>query len=528
MALLYTSRIEIATRFHLILGGWLDGSIQVDIAAHWYNVLAGRERWNETSYFAPARDALGYNDGYLLNGLVAAVFRLAGADELLAFDLSCVVVRAIGFVAFIALARRSLRLRWPTALLGGALFTILDNVFRQEGHAQLISVSMAPLVAWLLWSSVEAQIKERRVRAAIAGCIAAITYGLWLLTAYYMVFFFTLFTALFGLALLGQQLSNRSDRVSLAHGLARWPSVVTGAALLLSTVPFLLVYLPKARETRMHDFAAVVGYLPSVTDIVNVGSTNLFGSFAATVMPAFLRVRFGSGEHVVGLPPLILALAALGILSLSTDRTPRRRLYRAAAFALLLSFALALHLGHFSLWRLVFHSVPGAKGVRVVCRFFLFLGVPIILFAVSYLDSRVGRWPSWLLVGIGALLLVEEINLAPPVHFDRVDELRLLASIPPPPAGCKVFYVRRAFARPTMPGGAIGANYPQNVDAMTLAERWAFPTVNGFSTFLPPLWNFASADQSDYVDRVNRYIQQAGVPGAVCSVDLARRTWASD
>ena len=536
LSLLYTSRVEIATGFHLVLGDWLDGRIQVAISEHWYNVLAGREHWNEMSYFAPARDSLGYNDGYLLNGLIAAVFRLFGADAFLAFDLSSVAIRATGFAAFTALARDGFGLRWPAAILGATLFTVLDNLACQEAHAQLLSVALAPLVAWLLWRGYDAQTEGRRPRSALAFCLAALVYGTWLLTAYYMAFFFTLFAALFALALLAQHLAardlfDRRRRRAFFTSLAQrpparwWPLAVAAVAFVLSTVPFLLVYLPKAHETRMHRFADVVAFLPSVFDLINVGPANLVGGLTNAWLPAFVRIRLEAGEHQVGFPPLILLLAVAAILSLATGRGPRLDRWRALAAALVLSTALAVHLGNHSLWKLVFLDLPGAKGVRVVCRLILFLGLPVTLLAASALDRRARSWPAWLLATLVALLLVEEVNVAPPVYLDRPGELHLLASVPPPPAACRAFYVRKPFPRPYAPGGAIGAFYPHNVDAMVLAERLALPTVNGFSTFNPPSWDFAGAERPDYIERVHRYLKRTGVKGRVCGVDLARGTW---
>jgi hypothetical protein len=54
---------------------------------------------------------------------------------------------------------------------------------------------------------------------------------------------------------------------------------------------------------------------------------------------------------------------------------------------------------------------------------------------------------------------------------------------------------------------------------MFLAEQWRVPTINGFSTFNPPDWNFGNPLRADYDVRVARYVARHGLR-QVCRLDM--------
>ena len=72
--------------------------IELSILEHWWNVLRGLSPWDRTDYFFPVPGTLGYNDGYLLFGLLHAGFRTLGADPFLSGELVNASTRVIGFL----------------------------------------------------------------------------------------------------------------------------------------------------------------------------------------------------------------------------------------------------------------------------------------------------------------------------------------------------------------------------------------------------------------------------------------------
>ncbi len=126
------------------------------------------------------------------------------------------------------------------------------------------------------------------------------------------------------------------------------------------------------------------------------------------------------------------------------------------------------------------------------------------------------------------VLVAEEIQLVDYSHLDRGAERQRLAAFPPPPASCRAFFVQSPVDRPSTGSPTVDSLYLSNVDAMMLAEVWAVPTVNGFATFNPPDWNFASVGESSYLARVGMYLDGRALHDGICGLDMAQHAWITD
>ena len=203
---------------------------------------------------------------------------------------------------------------------------------------------------------------------------------------------------------------------------------------------------------------------------------------------------------------------------------------RAFALAIVLCWLLTLQVGSFSAWAFVFDWVPGAKGLRVVTRFQLFLLLPVLLIVMAVFRHRATDWARrrpWLLTVAVALLIVEQFGSDVPVQISRSIDGAALRAVPPPPSGCRSFYVVAARRDETVyVDAARTAVYPHNVDAMLLAELWRVPTINGLSTFNPRDWDFAEPNAANYDARVAFYIAHHRLK-KVCRLDVGRaKSWA--
>ncbi|MES2347825.1 MAG: hypothetical protein V4641_09690, partial [Pseudomonadota bacterium] len=145
------------------------------------------------------------------------------------------------------------------------------------------------------------------------------------------------------------------------------------ALVLVALVPFLLVYLPKARETGMHGYAAARLFALSPFDLLDVGSDNY--RYGGLVPWLSRHVGFPSvfSENQMGMPPLLLALfVAATVWTWRHRHEPEVQPVLAAALAALLVALLVLKIHQGSAWRVVFYLVPGARGVRVISRWMIF------------------------------------------------------------------------------------------------------------------------------------------------------------
>ena len=512
-------RVHLFTWFGQTWGSQFDGGIEAAILEHWYNVLRGMEPWNRTAWFFPAPDTLGYNDGYFLYGVAHALFRSAGADIFVASALVDMLVKAVGFGGAFLCLRRVFACRFGWALLGAVLFTVAHGPFRHALHQQLLSVSFAPVLALLAWEAWGALRAERPGRFVLWGAAAALFWGAWLFTAYYMAWFATLFGCV--LAVLAVPAGLRS-----AWDLAwrrRWHCAAVAAVAVVAVLPFLMVYLPKLGETGGQSWREILFYTPRPNDIVNLGpDSTMWGRFAGVLCPLCTRNSFELSD---GITPVLLWLFAAGVLWLvlrgqgggGRDRTLPRLVGLATVVLFLLLFRWS---GSLSGWWLVWKLVPGAGGVRVVSRLELFLVAPVVAVTVVYLQHLSGRVPRHLLLLLAALLLAEQAEPGMPMYTRRTELARL--EVPPAPPACRVFYVSATDGSAN--DGELWRIYPHNVEAMLLSELLHLPTINGHSTFDPPGWNFADPLRPDYEDRVRAYAAAHGVSG-LCRLDLLARRW---
>ncbi|MBK1656751.1 hypothetical protein [Paracraurococcus ruber] len=518
-------RFQLGNGFTLLLGDRHDGVIALSILEHWWNWLRGLEAWDRTGYFHPVPATLGYNDGYLLFGLIHAGFRAAGLDPFLSGELVNVATRGIGFAATLALGRRLLGLPFGWALLGAALFTISNNLFIRGSHVQLFSVSFVPVLALLGHGALRALLDGRRAALLAWGAGFALWFAAMLLTGFYMAWY----SAFLAAALLPCWLlvAGAAARGALWRALrAQW----WGLALLLglaalANLPFLLLYLPKAAETGMHPWPDVLRNAPEWPDLVNVGQENWLWGWLVRALNDAVRPGFPAwSERMTGLPPLLLAgwVAALAWLARRPALPPAQHaLLRALGLATLLTWALTVQVGGATLWSLVYQYVPGAKAPRVVARYQIFLTLAVIVLAMAFLASR--RWPRPVLLALAGLLLLEQGNSYAPLFLDRPLEAGRLAAVPPPPAGCRAFWVSAARTESRF-GEAVADPYNHNTEAMLVAALRHIPTINGISTFNPPHWPGGIPEDPGYPAAVAAYARAWGVTG-LCALDLRRFAW---
>ena len=535
-------RNQIANGFHVLSGDRYDAVIELALLEHWRNVLGGASAASETLFFYPVHGALGYNDGYLLFGLVYSLFRAAGLDPYLSGELVNVVLRAVCFLGMYAACRRILALGIPWALLAAVLATLSENMSAQALHAQLFSVGLVPWMAVILDAAAKAFLAQERRRFLACTIAAALLFGAWLLTAFYTAWFFVFFFALFAAASVVLAQASSRERWRRAC-LGQLPALATAAVLMgLSLVPFLLVYLPKALETGQHGYNEVLRNTPSVLDLVNVGANNLFyGPLVARMSAYFWPPATGWSEQVAGFPLVLLALFVSATVWLwrRTDKSgdPQMRLAHAMAIAVIASWLLMIHVGNVSAWAAVYALFPGARAIRVVSRYQLLLALPVIAVATLFLARQATRTYAAVLVIVCVALIGEQIDTAPPLALIRDKELAHLNAVPPPPRSCRAFFAssawRSGFAAKAVPESEEAARmrrladrvYSHNVDAMMIAETRRIPTLNGFATFVPPGWDLADAAAASYRTRVARYARRYGVQRGLCALDLDTLRW---
>ena len=520
-------RVPLLSHFHKVAGDALDGMLALAIEMHWYHVFNWTAiGWRTTNYFFPIRDTLGYNEGFFLNGALLALLRACGIDAFLGLQLVDWCFRAIGFISMWTLARRCFN--WPLLVnvLAATLFVTANCYYSHDAlHAQFLVCNWLPLLILLQVESLRAAGRAAIRRfigfaAAFAGLLGAI-----LITAFYVAFFFILADLLVLVLLV--VLEYFATPLPVLPAIRRYMlfAAVQILFLVVCCVPFLMIYLPKAAETGMHPISDVLQYALRPTDVINVGPSNLLWSYfySRTLWHLFPNWA-GSYENQTGATPILFALFLFGGFFLRSTRTlgwPRAGLFAMWCANLLLLVA-AIRWPHWGCpWAWIYRWVPGAAAVRVVSRIQLVLLIPTILVACDVIAQGWRRTEMQMVfVLLACLLLVEQINNAPVFDIDRPAENAFFASVDHVPPACRAF-----FAQNSRPGPDFQSLYRHNVDSMILAELSGTPTLNGFTTFLPPHWNLVHPEQPQYLTAVRDWLARHPVRGPICGVNFRTGAW---
>lgn len=527
LTLLFDFRLQIFGGFSHLLSSRFDGSIEISILEHWRNVLHGIEQWNKTRYFFPYKGTLAYNDGYLLYGVLYTIFRDSGLDPYISSEFVNITVKAIGFASFFLMTRRVFFVSFAWAAFGAILFSVNASILQHAVHAQLLMVGVAPLLAVFVRETLDSLLHGPGIRLFGWLIATGALLGVWLMTAFYIVWFTLYFGLFFMVALIC--LASSEQRHAAMRGLrSYWPQAIAALVFIVPLLlPFFTLYLPKARSTGMWDFSEPAYYVLSPVDIINVGRDNLVWGGVDRWLNGRLSPDLPPfSEHTVGFPPLLIIAFFLSVWLAWRKTGPRPALrpvlLQAIAIATLTTWLFTIKMGDFIPWHLIYEAIPGAKALRVVARYQIFLAVPVTVLVVSSLARAGLARPATILI-CGALLAEEITDCGPRLSIDRNQENALLQAVPVPPKECRAFFV--SAPREEIEGSlSANATYSHNVDGMVLSELLHLPTINGFSTFKPPDWDFVDDDPPAYLKRVQTYAFRHQLQG-LCALDLKKFQW---
>ncbi|NVO16306.1 MAG: hypothetical protein HXX10_19940 [Rhodoplanes sp.] len=521
----YFYRSFLLTGFDGIFGDLGDARILIAILEHWFAWVSGAEpSWSDTAYFHPASGGIGLTDGYVLYGLIYSGFRATGLDMFRAFMAVMLVLTAIGFASFIALARAVWGASPLASVTGASLFAFANMMAVKIGHAQGVCAMLLPVVILLVWYAVAA---SRPVGTILAGA-AGLLLGLVFFTAYHTGWFAVSFTLAVFVIHLGLGGSARLRAVA-ATVFVRHAHLTLGFAvgLGIGLVPFLAAYLPMLRAGKAYGFDAVVLYAPRFADIVNTGHGNVAWGMLLTAAGIAAVAGRPLVEVELGYTPLVFATVCVAV-AVCTVRWFRGRGGRRDDVALALGLALVgywlMQLDYFGFrpWSLVWTLVPGSIGVRTTFRSQLVVNLAaclLVAFAIDRLARPALRraGPAGIIV-LAVLLVGEQVNRSAPSRFWRSEQTAWLATVPPPPAGCRAFYLS-----PQPQGGPDW--WRLQSDAMILSAAWRLPTLNGNASQWPDGWQLDDPADPRYPDRVRAWIARHHITGPLCGLALDSKTW---
>ena len=540
MALGVFFRDFLGSGFNLVAGDNGDSRFDIAILEHWRAVGQGHAEFTSPNFYWPQRGVLGYSDSLFLLALPYDVFRSLGIDPYLSFEWVLIGLKTLGFFSMLWVLRSLLGISRSLSLLGAALFTVSNLYYISVWHSQLMAVVFVPLFYGLILCYREAEILGRTTRAGVYAAAAASLLALLLFTSLYIGWF----TVLCGSAFL---LVMGVAQVLKAGGLAparewvqaikvRWGRLVAGlATFALVLIPFVVTYLPVLKLSGGRRFEEVMRFSAEPIDVINVGGTNWMWGKVVPAALASLNIRYGADEKEAGWP-LLMLLVFMAATVASVVRVRRSHaakmdvrldsrpfLMAVLGVTCVVLWLLSVKFGQFSLWWLVFKFVPGGAGIRVPARLHLVLNIGVITVVVMAIEQVAGRSGNRargaFVVLISAVLLAEQVNVGHCHQLRRDEENAILARIRPAPAGCRAFLA-------TTPATAARPFYAHQIDAMFAARMLNLPTINGYSGWQPPGWDFFFVD-GDYLNRAQHWAMEKDVTEGLCGCDLRTGAWSN-
>jgi hypothetical protein len=522
--------------FNLIAGNLGDNRLCIAIIEHWRAVLYGQAFFTSPNFYWPQLGVLGYSEAFFLHALPYLVGRAAGLDPYLAFELTLILFKAVGFFSMLWLLRSFIGVSRSVALVGSALFTLSNLYFISVGHSQLVAVVFVPLLigigctAWRMYS------KEQTVSGCIYGALFGALLALILYTSYYIGWFTTLAGGIAILSACAYEVVRKRSFSSLniwIRAAVERGSIFATAALAfeITVLPFVMTYLPALQQTGGRSFEECLLYSAQPIDVVNIGSLNwIWGGLLDTIRARSGYTPMIPSESQRGWPPLTLGLLAAGLLlgflrakgrnRPGSEKNKSHFLSPVLGATFIVGWALSIKVHEHSLWWLIFKFVPGGSAIRVPARFNFVLNILVVVVVCLVLDQLYrGKRHSmtisfWV---VSAFLLLEQTNTVPTHHINRDSEHAIFGRVHRPPSACTSFFLASP-ATPERPP------YADQIDAMLIARINNLPTVNGYSGWSPPGWNLAGLDR-DYLAHVRRWVQSRGIAAGICGLDLRDGNW---
>jgi hypothetical protein len=531
-----------AAGFTLVFRGWLfsgfdkafgddeDGYLALALIEHWRHVLSGAVHWTDPIFFFPQSGILGYTDAFFLFGVAHAALRLVGIDAFTAFMLVMAGVSVIGFFGFRRLAVRHFGIPPAYAAIGAFLFAFANMNAVKLIHVQAYGAMLLPSLCDLFllgWNS--------KRHGALLGGVAGLLYAALFLTAFQTAWFFgwlMLLMALLYPVICGLQ---ESRALVLKTMSSRRPMILaTAAAFAAGIVPFLVLYVPVILAGHSRGFAEVASNLPEWRDLANVTPENAVWGSMLQWLGIAGRADRPMWEVELAFTPTVLVVFILGLAILTTQMRPppyppphagegregaADRVFVMLGATVIILWLLQMEYFGMRPWRAVWAAVPGAKAIRYTFRSQLVANLFVALVSARILTGM-ARARFWTLL-LCAALVVEQINLAWPSVMSRGAAFAWIDAVPPPPDGCRVFYV-------TPHPGPSDRTAPQHQDdAMLFAEIRGIPTVNGYSSWFPEGWALAEPAGPDYAEAVRTWAARNGIAQGLCGLEPRAGRWTS-
>lgn len=426
--------------------------------------------WDQPTFF-PAPNTTAYTEILLGTWPAYWLFRALRFAPETSFQLWMIAVLAVDFASMAVFLRRCVGFGTWASAVGAFLFAFASPRIAQLGHQQLLPQFFTILALYGLFR----WIRPGRMTSEQGIYLFFVAFAVQLWSGFYLGWFF-----FFGLLVAGIWAVSlpRWRQLFLDH-LARNRRVIVRAAALwlILIAPLAFHYILVRRAVGARPWPETATMLPPLQAWLYLGPQS--GLYSWQWNLGVFRGISMEHEQRLGIGWVTLLLAAFGLYRLSRTRADWARLTALTTITILA--LITSYPGGVSIWKLLFHIVPGASAIRAVARMGLLIVIPLSI-GLAYLVETRARIGA--VLGIAIVCFAEQVQTtgAYDKFQPRVDVSSLAARVN---KGCAAFYYAPVYEQD---GRDVPAAWQLQIDAMWAALETGVPTINGYSGFHPKRW----------------------------------------
>lgn len=539
-------RAQFTSRFDTFFGDRGDVRGVVYFCEHWYQWLLGKTTLMSPGIFYPAKGTLAYSDFLVGYAIPYSAVRALGFGMLSSMEIVVVALTLMNYLACFFLLRHAFRFGVLPACAGAMFFAFNSPKFFQTGHLQLNYVVFLPLIfaCVILLARKSSGLSQRKAAGLLAA--AALLVLLQAVTAFYYLWFLVFWSLLFFLIAL---VLPSSRRFLFALTKRFWPAILLAAGVsAIGFTLFLISYLPGIRQGQWYRYDYVIQMVPTWWSLLSMGDGNyLWGWLSAAVIPKPWPATWGELKIGIGLLPSLAWIAITAWIawrapsagkaatSNSDQPSPAPAFLTALVLATTLFYLIGFNYGHdHSPWSLVYTYFPGAKAIRAVSRYVIFLTLPMAITFAFLLDLGLRRASQQATQfrrrGLAALILIVAgfgifeqfgvFKVGGTGFSKKAEEAYLRAQANKLSSDCTAFYIA--------PGNGKHNPFEYQYDAMLISAMTHIPTLNASSSQFPKDWLLYQVSDPAYENNVKRWIELNHIAGKVCRLEVSPQAEAFD
>ncbi|QSJ18560.1 hypothetical protein JYQ62_07250 [Nostoc sp. UHCC 0702] len=440
------------------------------------------------SFFYPYKNVLAFSDNLFGSAPIYVLFRYLFSSDI-SFQLWMISVCVLCFASFSFLLRYY-KVSHTVTLLGAFLFAFGLLRIYQIFHQQLLPQFFTPLAflnAWIFFNSPSKSRLNLILFFSYLQLLAGIYLG-WFLV-FSLVIFFTI----------GYLLNHNALREFIIYWRYNYKKsiFITLFWVTLTYISFL-PYINAKKELGGRTWEEVYVGIPKISSWLSVPQGNFWSpllSWASKDSQAVTEANMFPGL-------IFLLLIFVCIYALSFNKTllePEKLvLVKVCLLVFLAIFLLSTRLfSEFTLWRIIYHTVPGASIIRAVTRisttayFYILLAGSVSLDCLLKSNIVKNQLRSIILSIFFILCLIEQplfglSGYNKSLYAQEISEIKELMN-----KGCQAAYI---FLEPSL-DPTISSNVT-NLSAMWAGIETNIPVINGYSGNAPRLYGNSAASKT--------------------------------